>query len=150
MAFFKDNSIIKILSVAGVVTTSAFMASPSLALDYPSNSNHNQELISSDSKIEITFLENPEMLAQNSLPNSGSTKQGYPEPGTWSCVNNPNPVCKNPARAVGEIIPNTWICIGNPNPGCNNSPSFAISQSDRVPGSWICTSNPSEACIVRK
>jgi hypothetical protein len=132
MTFFKNNSIRRIIGLAGIVTASISVVYPSLALSYSSNSNHTQELT------------DVQLIAQNQI-------QGLldPEPGSWRCINNPNPVCKNRPQftpSESDFRPGTWMCLNNRDSRCGNPPSFPVSEIDFRPGTWICLNNPNPRC----
>lgn len=97
MVSLKNNSIKKVVSLAGFVTVSIFAVFPATASQ-----------------------SSPIILAESG-------------PGSFACLNNPNPACNNPLRA--GIISSTrfadsWLCLNSPYADCNPS-KFRSSQSNR-------------------
>lgn len=56
-------------------------------------------------------------------------------PGSFACLNNPNPYCGNPVR---EMADTEWACFNNPGPACTVPPRI---DEDLVPGNWNCQNN---------
>lgn len=129
MVFFKNNSIKELISLAGFITVGIFTTSPSFALDYPSS------------------LDNVQGVTNQILAQSSSPGLLEPEPGSWRCINNSNPVCKNPPRNLDSArVPGNWLCLNSRFPECQNPSPFTPSASDYKPGTWICINNPRSEC----
>lgn len=62
--------------------------------------------------------------------------------GSYVCLNNPAPECRNPER---QITP-TYACINNSNPECHNPLRPRI---DLNPGGWSCQMNQNVNCNNR-
>ncbi len=59
--------------------------------------------------------------------------------GSYVCLNNPAPECRNPKR---KITP-AFACINNPNPACHNPLRPRI---ELTPGAWSCQMNQNVNC----
>lgn len=76
------------------------------------------------------------------------------EPGTWVCLNNPNPACENlPGifeRTDRLIDEDHWNCVNNVNSGCNNPKTphqrYRSENNQLEPNAWSCINNPAAAC----
>lgn len=71
-------------------------------------------------------------------------------PGTWVCLNNGNPDCKNPPNgtqfAQGKPV-GAWTCTNNGNESCGNPPNaYDISKGKLEPGNWNCINNSNAVC----
>lgn len=70
-------------------------------------------------------------------PSSGVETRSM-NPNTFSCNNNPNPICENPDRNVSE----TWTCDNNPGPDCATPPRLSGTLEE---GSFACLNNQNVA-----
>lgn len=57
------------------------------------------------------------------------------EPGSYACLNNPNPACEEPEREVAE----SWGSENNPGPDYSTPPRLGSTPLE--PGSWACANN---------
>ncbi len=97
MVSSNNNSLKKVVSLAGFVTLSIFAV-------FPATASQSSPII---------------------LQESG--------PGSFACLNNPNPACNNPLRAgiiSGMRSYDSWLCLNSPYAECNPS-KFRSSQSTR-------------------
>jgi hypothetical protein len=69
---------------------------------------------------------------------TGTSVEPPPEPGSFACDNNPNPVCENPERNVSE----GWASENNPGPEHSEPPRLSVPLE---PGSWACDNNQNAA-----
>lgn len=77
--------------------------------------------------------------AGETSPNSSSTSvELNAEPGSYACLNNPNPVCGEP-RSIAE----RWGSENNPGPEHSEPPR--LGDTPLEPGSWACTNNQNVA-----
>lgn len=69
-------------------------------------------------------------------PSSASTSvESNAEPGSYACLNNPNPACEGPGRDVAE----SWGSENNPGPDYSTPPRLGSTPLE--PGSWACSNN---------
>ena len=108
----KEKKIKNFIALVGVASAGAFLGFPALALISSSGSGSNQSL-NNYAQAESTVTTR-KLLAQGmpgdqtsptpipettTSPTPASRAQRYPtsgplEPGTWLCLNNPNPACR--------------------------------------------------------
>ncbi|MFE1747041.1 hypothetical protein [Coleofasciculus sp. H7-2] len=125
------NYLKKMLSIAGVASTSVFLVFPAFALDNHNENNSNGCLTNYVSQIDST-TKSTGVVAQSPTENGQCVNA---KTGSFICLNNPNPACGNP---VGSRItnitpiresparPGSFACLNNPSSECGNPPSFRI------------------------
>ncbi len=75
------------------------------------------------------------------LPWSGAAQANSSQrvAGSYVCLNNPTPECRNPERQVTPA----FACINNPNPECHHSPR---PRTELEPKTWSCQMNQNVTC----
>jgi hypothetical protein len=48
----------------------------------------------------------------------------------FACINNPSPECRNPPRPRTELKPKSWSCLMNQNVNCNNTIRYSVENQD--------------------
>lgn len=73
-------------------------------------------------------------IRETSPESSSTSVESNAEPGSYACLNNPNPACGEP-RSVAE----DWSSENNPGPDYSEPPR--LGDTPLEPGSWACANN---------
>lgn len=77
----------------------------------------------------------PEAGETDTSTTSTTSVESNAEPGSYACLNNPNPACEEPEREVAE----SWGSENNPGPDYSTPPRLGSTPLE--PNSWACMNN---------
>jgi len=127
-----------IVCSVGILSTGFFIAStlstPVQAQDTGGGESLPEEVESEPSETESVPEEVTPEAVEEPASSSSTSVESNAEPGSYACLNNPNPACGEP-RSVAE----RWASENNPGPEHSEPPRLGSTPLE--PGSWACENN---------